>query len=236
MKVIVIANVAGGVGKTTAAHAIAVAAVEYGKKVLLVDADPAAALTFCCGIENPRITSFELLTEQFSLASSIIKSSERFSLVPSSSRLASIDPASVVDKKKFLKQCEDFDVVIVDTSSSLNPLLTYFLELADLLISPTTTEILAIRGSLHIRDFALSGGHTGKIHLLLHDIHASLENELIEEVKGDFSVIEPVIRRDDVVEKSQETGKSVLTAYKDSNVASDYREATYSILEELSLI
>jgi cellulose biosynthesis protein BcsQ len=135
MKVIVIANVAGGVGKTTAAHAIAVAAVEYGKKVLLVDADPAAALTFCCGIENPRITSFELLTEQFSLASSIIKSSERFSFVPSSSRLASIDPASVIDKKKFLKQCEDFEVVIADTSSSLNPLLTYFLELADLVIS-----------------------------------------------------------------------------------------------------
>ncbi len=68
MKVIVIANIAGGVGKTTAAHAIAVASVEYGKKVLLIDADPAAALTFCCGIENPRITTLEFLTEQYSIA------------------------------------------------------------------------------------------------------------------------------------------------------------------------
>jgi len=236
MKVIVIANIAGGVGKTTAAHAIAVASVEYGKKVLLIDADPAAALTFCCGIENPRITTFELLTEQFSLESSIVKSSERFSLIPSSSRLASIDSSNMVEKKKFLKQCEEFDVVIVDTATGPNQLLTFFLEITDITISPTTTDILAIRGSLHLRDFLHSIGNSTKIQVLLNDIHQSTDKDLLDHIKDDFVIIDPIIRKDSSVPDSQVTGKSVLSVYKDSGVASDYREATYSILEELSLI
>ena len=75
MKCIVVANTAGGVGKTTSAHAIAVASVEYGKKVLLIDADPAGTLTFCCGIENPRVTTLEFLSGSFSLDASTVKSS-----------------------------------------------------------------------------------------------------------------------------------------------------------------
>lgn len=65
MKCLVVANTAGGVGKSTTAHALAVAAVEYGKKTLLIDADPAATLTFYCGIENPRITTGEFLTDAY---------------------------------------------------------------------------------------------------------------------------------------------------------------------------
>jgi chromosome partitioning protein len=236
MKVIVIANIAGGVGKTTAAHAIAVASVEYGKKVLLIDADPAAALTFCCGIENPRVTTLEFLTGQFSLDSAIVKSSERFSLIPSSSRLAAIESETIIEKVKFLKMCEEFDVVIVDTATGPNQVLTYFLDLADVVISPTTTEILAVRGSLHILDFCQATGNSTKIHVLLNDIHQNIENELLNQVKDDFAIIEPVIRRDSLVADSQVTGKSVLSVYKDSGVASDFREATYSILEGLSLI
>ena len=62
MKIIAIASSAGGVGKTTLAHAISVAAAEFGKKTLLIDLDPAAALTFRLGFENPRLTITDYLT------------------------------------------------------------------------------------------------------------------------------------------------------------------------------
>ena len=74
MKTLVIANSAGGVGKSTSAQCIAVAASEYGKKVLVIDADPSAGLTFACGIENPRVSTKEFLSGQFSLDASTIKS------------------------------------------------------------------------------------------------------------------------------------------------------------------
>jgi cellulose biosynthesis protein BcsQ len=55
-KIVAIANVAGGTSKTTTAHALAVACVEYGKKVLLLDLDVSTSLTFKLGLENERIT------------------------------------------------------------------------------------------------------------------------------------------------------------------------------------
>jgi len=63
-----------------------------------------------------------------------------------------------------------------------------------------------------------------------------MEKELLDHIKEDFVLIDPVIRRDSSVVGSQVTGKSVLSVYKDSGVASDFREATYSILENLALI
>ena len=50
--VIAVLNIAGGTYKSTTAHSLAVASVEYGKKVLLIDLDPRAELTFNLGYEK----------------------------------------------------------------------------------------------------------------------------------------------------------------------------------------
>jgi chromosome partitioning protein len=236
MKIVTVANTSGGVGKTTTAHALAVASVEYGKKALLIDADPAASLTFCCGIENPRISSMEFLNGEFSLDSAILKTTERFSFLPSSTRLSSLNVDDALSMEPLKAALKDFDLVVVDTASGPNRLATYFLAISDLVLIPTTTEILSARGALHAKDFATSSGYQGDLYLLLTKQSSPIDSEVEVALKSNFTVLEPAIRAEESITQSQERGSSVLTIQPQSGVAADYREITYSLLELLELI
>ena len=236
MKIVTVANTSGGVGKTTTAHALAVASVEYGKKVLLIDADPSASLTFCCGIENPRVSSMEYLNKEFSLDSAILKTTERFSFLPSSTRLSSLDVDDALAQEPLKIALKDFDLVVIDTATGPNRLATYFLAISDLVVIPTTSEILGVRGGLHAKDFAKNSGYQGAPYLLLTNQSAPIDSEVEAVLKSNFTVLEPAIRADALVPQSQESGSSVLTLHPQSGIAADYREITYSILELLELI
>ena len=48
-KIIAVANQKGGVGKTSIVKNVGIGLARYGKKVLLVDADPQGSLTICLG-------------------------------------------------------------------------------------------------------------------------------------------------------------------------------------------
>ena len=54
-RVLAIANQKGGVAKTTTAAALAAAFVERGRRVLLVDLDSQACLTFALGVDADEV-------------------------------------------------------------------------------------------------------------------------------------------------------------------------------------
>ena len=236
MKTLVIANSAGGVGKSTSAQCIAVAASEYGKKVLVIDADPSAGLTFACGIENPRVSTKEFLSGQFSLDASTIKSGERFSIIASSSRLLALDIDQAISQAKLTKLLESFDLVIIDTPTGVSRITTYFMAIANLILVPSTTEILSLRGALNSKDYAQSAGHSGQLQLLITKTTQELDEEFKSLIGDDFSLLEPTIRSSVQVCLSQSQAKSILTLDTKSEVAADYREVTYLLLEKLELI
>src|SRR5882724_5145074 len=55
-RVIAVANQKGGVAKTTTTHTIGLALARAGRRVLLVDLDPQACLTFSLGLDPDAIT------------------------------------------------------------------------------------------------------------------------------------------------------------------------------------
>ena len=224
MKTIVIASFAGGVGKTTTAHSLATAMCEYGQKTLLIDADPNATLTFLCGVENPRFTLLEVINGS-SLQRSVVSTGERFSLLPGSARLNEISEFTSLPEGK------DFDLSVVDTASSLNPLAVSLIKVAELIVVPVSDSISSIRAALHIRDF-VGLENVNKIRIL--DCGMNIERKA--QLSSDFEVLETVIRRGEEIRVNELNKVSVLTSAPNSAIASDYREIGYSILEELGMI
>ena len=86
-KIVVVANTAGGSAKTTVAHALSVAAVEYGKKTLLIDIDPKASLTFRVGREGTRLTLADFLSGTSIRSEDLDSHSERFDFIAADSRV-----------------------------------------------------------------------------------------------------------------------------------------------------
>lgn len=229
MKLIVVANSAGGTCKTSVAHSLAAASSEYGKKTLLIDADPNASLTFLTRVENPRFILSDVIGGS-SVESSTITTSERYTFLPSSARLSGIDLSGI---EKLRSQCASFDLVIVDTPPGLTEITSHFLALADLILIPITESFLSIRGALHIKDLALATAEKEIRLIAIGDGEKHFEDDLL---RSDFQRIEPTIRRDDVALANQLMGLSIVSAQPHSNLASDYRELAYSLLEELGLI
>lgn len=222
-KVIAVANTAGGSGKSTVAHAVAVACVEYGKKTLLIDLDPKAELTFRLGREGTRTTAADFLSGTKLTTNLIDTTSERFDFIGADSRLASPFDKGALDI--FLSNIkQDYAVIVLDLSASITPPLAQAFECADLFLIPMKSTLHDLRGALQIRSIA---GSIQSIALQIGDG---------EHLASDIDYIDCVISLGSEVESAQAGQVSVLTSAKSSLIAENFREATYSILEKLDLI
>jgi chromosome partitioning protein len=221
MKIIAIANVAGGVGKSTLAHALAVAFTEFGKKTLLIDLDPAGALTFRLGFENPRISITDFLSGTSVNDSNVATTEERFDFIPSDARLTAILPEDSLVKvvSNFPKL---YDLVILDLPSSLSQPLALALSVSDLFLVPVRNNLHSLRGYQQIKSVATK--QMVKAVAIGKNFFLSAQ-ELLDESITDSQE----------VESAATTKVSILTHAKTSESAQSYRSAAYSILELLEL-
>jgi MinD superfamily P-loop ATPase len=222
-KVIAVANTAGGSGKTTVAHAVAAASVEYGKKTLLIDLDPKADLTFRLGREGGRNTAADFLSGTQLTTNIVDTTAERFDFIGADSRLVS--PFESGALSKFITAVgSNYAVIVLDLASSITPPLAQAIEVADLFLLPVRDNLHDLRGALQIASL------TGSIKTVALQVGSS------EPVSSDFEFIDCSIEVSDEVETAQLGNVSVLTSSKTSRVAENFREATYSILEKLALL
>ena len=204
--IVVLASFAGGVGKTTLAHALAVACDEFGKKALLVDLDSSGALTFKLGHERTR--------------ENIISCSERFDLRPHTATDSLTTLITEIPEK--------YDLLLIDSAPLFTAELEEVLKAAQLVISPVRESIHSLRGALAVMKitsapfkalpyFAANNSELAKL----------IATELIL-LDGEISVAAEVLA-------AEAKTISVLTDDKNCIVAQQYRDAAYSILEELKI-
>jgi len=88
--VVALANQKGGVAKTTSVASIGAALAELGQRVLLVDLDPQACLTFSLGVDPDTVerSIHDVLTGSAELGDVVVTCEEGIDLVPSAIDLA----------------------------------------------------------------------------------------------------------------------------------------------------
>jgi chromosome partitioning protein len=154
-----VANQKGGVGKTTSTITLGGLLAEQGHRVLLIDTDPHASLSYYFGLESEELDlSVYDLFVQVSTKEQILQSLcptyyPNIDIMPAVMGLATLDRAlgakggmGLVLKKAVAKLADDYDYVLIDCPPVLGVLMVNALAASERIIVPVQTEFLALKG------------------------------------------------------------------------------------------
>lgn len=249
--IIVLANQKGGVAKTTSVASIGAAFAEQGKRVLLVDLDPQACLTFSLGVDPDTVERSinDVLTGNADIADVIVECDDGIDLVPSVIDLAGAEamllgrPRREYALRTALEgRLTAYDVVLLDCSPSLGVLTLNALTAADGLIIPMPCEMLSHRGVGQLldtvadvqkilnRDLEVWG-----ILPTLYDGRSNHAREVLADVgdRYDLPVLEPPIPKTIRFAEAPAVGRSILATARTSKGAQAYRAVAASLLSRL---
>lgn len=247
-RVLAIANQKGGVAKTTTAAALATAFHERGRRVLLVDLDSQACLTFALGVDPDDVDgglgSHDVMLGG-SVADAVVTTAEGVDLVPATLDLAGVDQALTgrPDRDLVLRQAlaavaDDYDDVVLDCSPSLGVLTLNALAAADEVLVPLTAEMLGHRAVGHLLDTVedvreLLNPSLVVVGLLptMVDLRTSHARQVVADLSERYGlpVLGPVPRSVRVAE-APARGRSVLATAGRSTAATAYREVAGALL------
>ena len=154
-RTIAVASQKGGVGKTTTVASLGVALVELEQRVLLVDLDPQACLTFSLGIDPEDLTEslYDVFTGQRRLGDVVVPTPDHVDLVPATIELAQAEAALLMrgNRERALDDALGdvrgrYDWILLDCPPTLGILTVNALTAADEVIVPLQCETLAHRG------------------------------------------------------------------------------------------
>ena len=160
-KVIAVANMKGGVGKTMTAASLGAGLAKHDKRVLCIDADSQHSLTVSFGVPVPEKLPVTLSTvmsnivneTDFDLSTGIIKHQDGIELLPANNTLASMEIAlaGLIGRESILRQYIEmvkpiYDYIIIDCAPSLDLLTINALAAADSVIIPVVPRFLDAKG------------------------------------------------------------------------------------------
>lgn len=249
--VISVANQKGGVAKTTSVASLGAAFAELGQRVLLVDLDAQACLTFSLGVDPDAVETsiHEVLLGQAELAETVIACDDGVDLVPSTIDLAGAEaqllgrPAREYVLQSALAPTRTaYDIVLLDCSPSLGVLTLNALTASTGLIIPMQAEMLGHRGVGQLLDTVADVKRILNKRLTvlgilptMYDGRSNHSREVLDDVGERYGlpVLAPPIPRTIRFAEAPAVGRSILATGRNSKGAKAYRAVAKALLPRL---
>jgi chromosome partitioning protein len=244
--ILAVANQKGGVAKTTSVASLGAALAELGNRVLLVDLDPQACLTFSLGIdpEDLELSVHHVLTKGLDATEVIVTTEDAVDLLPATIELARAE-ADLLTRtgreyvlRAALEDLEDYDWILLDCPPSLGVLTVAALTAAAGVLIPLQCETLSHRGvgqlldTVHdVRRFTNRGLTVWGVLPTLYDGRTNHARTVLETISDTYSldVIEPPIPKSIRFAEAPAAGCSILRTTRTHKGAEAYREVAQQL-------
>lgn len=247
-KIITIAEIKGGTGKTTTAAAIAQAAIAEGKKVLVIDLDPQANITTLFNGSMRKPGTFALLRANGIIKDCIQTTKQGVDLIAGAPDLYTIkaERGGIYDLDyKLVPVVNSYDLIIIDTPPALNALTFNAMQASTGLIIPCSLDMGSADGLLLVLDYAAQIKATNKKLKVLGclitqydnrpNIHRKLRKLIEDAAKAKKCPYLGEIRKGVSIQEAAAYGKNLFTYAPKSKPAQDYK-AIYDYLTETKAI
>jgi len=245
-RTIAMVNQKGGVGKTTTTVNVGAGLSKRKYKVLLVDLDAQAHLTYSLGFQADEldVTIYDLLKEDGS-ADEVMLERDGMQLLPSSIDLAAaeLELATEVGREALLKrelgELTGYDFILLDCPPNLGLLTLNALTATREVFVPLQAEYLSIRGLQKLMEMVDKVKQrvntalevTGLI-ATLYDQRLKLHNEVFDNLRTHFGakLFDTYIRRNVSVAEATSYGQTIFEYAPRSHGAEDYTNLCQEII------
>lgn len=246
--IIAFCNQKGGVGKTTCALNIAVGLSLLKKRVLVIDFDPQAHLTYSLGLDAHDIkgTIYSVMKAATPLSDAVMEI-KGMKVLPANLQLARLETemAALPKKEMILKNrlsaASDVQYVIIDCPPASGLLTVNALVASQEVFIPLQMEFLALKGMSRlltlIEEVKKKYNKEGPSYRVIptrYDARKRLNNAIMDKVRERFGerVFKSVIRENIAVAEAPSFGQSIFEYAPKSHGAEDYLSLCREIIRK----
>jgi chromosome partitioning protein len=251
-RTIAVANQKGGVAKTTTVASVGMALAELGRRVLVIDLDPQACLTFSLGVDPDALdlSIHDVFLGRVGAAMAIRPVTESLDLLPSTIDLTGSEISlheragrEYVLRSMLEEVALGYDFILIDCSPSLGVLTINALTAADDVLIPLQCETLSHRGVGQLLDTVadvrrLTNSNLNVLGVLptLFDGRTTHSRAVLTDVTERFgvAVLEPPIARSIRFAEAPASGESILTTASTSPGAQAYRQHAQRLVGQVA--